>query len=177
MLRKEEFTSIGLKATLALEKERRKKAKVKVVELKDQTSRQILEAKIQAVKEFKVSSEMMDLNIAFSQEAFQKGYELWKDRVARKFPKLDLDFLYGDVSDEEAGPSAVTTDPYPTEAALKPSESTVEMPEPMLELDDVPEAPTSPGTPFESAEPALRFATTARVPGSSPISPPEIGGS
>ena len=48
-----------------MEEERRKKAEVKITELKDQISRQISKMKIQAVKEFKVSSKMMDLNIAF----------------------------------------------------------------------------------------------------------------
>ena len=73
-------------AALALEEERRKKAEVRIAKLKDETSRQILEAKVQVVEEFKISSEMMDLNIAFSEEAFQKGYEFCEDQVARKFP-------------------------------------------------------------------------------------------
>ncbi|KAG1347964.1 hypothetical protein COCNU_06G017930 [Cocos nucifera] len=58
---------------------RRKKAKAKVGKLKDQASKQILEAKIHAMKEFKISSEMRDLNVAFGQEAFQKGYEFCED--------------------------------------------------------------------------------------------------
>ncbi|EHA8588689.1 hypothetical protein COCNU_scaffold006332G000010 [Cocos nucifera] len=70
VLRKEELTSVGLKASLALEEERRKKAEVMINELKDQTSRQISEAKIQMVEEFKVFSGMRDLNVAFSQETF-----------------------------------------------------------------------------------------------------------
>ncbi|EHA8586353.1 hypothetical protein COCNU_scaffold000208G000010 [Cocos nucifera] len=102
-----------------VEEERRKKAKVRIAKLKDESSRQILEAKIQVVEEFKVSSEMMDLNFAFSKEAFQKEYELCEDRVAGKFSELDLDFLYGDMFDEETGPSAIAADPCPTEAALR----------------------------------------------------------
>ncbi|KAG1348011.1 hypothetical protein COCNU_06G018400 [Cocos nucifera] len=64
-LRKGKLTSMGLKATLALEEERRKKTEVKVSELKNQTSKQISKAKIQAVEEFKIFSKMRDLNIAF----------------------------------------------------------------------------------------------------------------
>ncbi|EHA8586990.1 hypothetical protein COCNU_scaffold001259G000090 [Cocos nucifera] len=79
VLRKKELTSVGLKAALALEEERRKKAEAKIAELKDQTSRQISEAMIQMVEEFKVFYEMRDLNVAFSQKAFQKGFELCKD--------------------------------------------------------------------------------------------------
>ena len=52
---------------MALEEERRKKAEVKVGKLKDQASKQILEVKIQGVEEFKVSSKMRDMNVAFGQ--------------------------------------------------------------------------------------------------------------
>ncbi|EHA8588789.1 hypothetical protein COCNU_scaffold006683G000010 [Cocos nucifera] len=68
-LRKEELTSMGLKAALALKEEKRKMAEVKITKLKDQTSRQISKAKIQVVEEFQAFSEMRDLNVAFSQEA------------------------------------------------------------------------------------------------------------
>ena len=44
MIRNVKLTSIGL-FTLALEEERRKRAEAKVAELKDQTSRLILEVK------------------------------------------------------------------------------------------------------------------------------------
>ena len=169
---------MGSQATLALEKERRKKVEVRIVELKDETSRQISEAKIQVVEEFKISSKMMDLNISFSQEAFQKGYELYEDQVAGKFSELDLGFLYGDISDEETGPSTIAADPCLVEVALEPSEPTIEALKPMLELKVVSKAPSSPtAPPSESAEPAFRSATVAGVPSSSPVSPPEVGGS
>ncbi|EHA8588298.1 hypothetical protein COCNU_scaffold004647G000040 [Cocos nucifera] len=160
-----------------VEEERRKKDEVRIAELKDETSRQISEAKIQVTKEFKVSSEMMDLNIAFSHETFQKGYELCEDRVARKFSELDLDFLYGDIIDEEARPSAVPTDPCPAELALEPSKPAIEAPKPVLEPKVVPEAPGSPAAPSTSAEPILGSVTVAGAPSSSPISPSEDGGS
>ncbi|EHA8592230.1 hypothetical protein COCNU_contig69376565G000010 [Cocos nucifera] len=170
---KGELILTGSQAALALEEERRKNAEVRIAKLKDETLRYISEVKVQAV-EFKVSSEMMDLNIAFTQEAFQKAYELCEDRVAGKFSKLDLSFLYGDVFDEETGPSAITVDPYPVEAALEPSELAVEASEPMLEPEVVPEAlgyPTAP--PFESAKLALGSMIAAGVLSSSPISPPK----
>ncbi|EHA8590871.1 hypothetical protein COCNU_scaffold026313G000010 [Cocos nucifera] len=128
---------------------------------------------IQVVEEFKVSSEMMDLNIAFIQETFQKGYKLCDDRLARKFLELDLAFLYGDVSVEQTGPSVVMTDPCPTEAFLEPSEPSVKVPEPMPEPEVVPKAQGSPTAPSESAEPALESASATGVPSSSPVSPPK----
>ncbi|EHA8588212.1 hypothetical protein COCNU_scaffold004407G000010 [Cocos nucifera] len=135
----------------------------------------ILEAKVQAVEELKISSEMMDPNIVFSQEAFQKGYELYEDRVARKFSELDLGFLYGDVSNEEARPSIVVTDPYPAEAALEPSKLAIKASKPMLELKVVPEALSSPAAPSEFVEPAPESATTTGASSFSPVSPPEVG--
>ncbi|EHA8586582.1 hypothetical protein COCNU_scaffold000542G000020 [Cocos nucifera] len=92
-LQKGELILVGSQAALALEEKMRKRIEVRIAELKDETSRQISETKVQVVKELKVLFDMMDLNIAFSQEAFQKGYELYKDRVDGMFPKLDLDFL------------------------------------------------------------------------------------
>ncbi|EHA8587940.1 hypothetical protein COCNU_scaffold003633G000030 [Cocos nucifera] len=122
VLRKEEHTSVGLKATFALEEERRKKAKVKIAELKDQTSRQISKAKIRAMEEFKVFSQMRDLNVAFSQEAFQKGYELYEGRVVSKFFELNLDFLYEEATD----PSAIAADLPPDEfASTAPPSSSI----------------------------------------------------
>ena len=74
-LRKEELSSMKLQAALALEKERRKKAKTKGSELKDQASKQILEAKIQTMEEFKVSfegtrSRILQVNL----ETFLRSY-------------------------------------------------------------------------------------------------------
>ncbi|EHA8586968.1 hypothetical protein COCNU_scaffold001223G000020 [Cocos nucifera] len=83
-------------------------------------------------------------------EAFQKGYELCEDRVAGKFFELDLDFLYGDIFDEEIEPSAITADPCPAKATLDPFKPTVEAPKPMLE----PEAARllGPPTSFEASK-------------------------
>ncbi|EHA8587413.1 hypothetical protein COCNU_scaffold002139G000010 [Cocos nucifera] len=64
-LQNEELISIGLKATLILEEEKKKEAEIKVVELDVRTSKLILEVAAQAMEEFKISFEMKDLNIAF----------------------------------------------------------------------------------------------------------------
>ncbi|EHA8586623.1 hypothetical protein COCNU_scaffold000592G000010 [Cocos nucifera] len=97
-LKKEEQTLIEMKAALALEEEKRKKVEVKIIELKEQISK----VKAQAVEEFKVSFEMRDLNVKFSQEAIIKGFELCEDRVANKFFEIDLGFLIKGAPDEEA---------------------------------------------------------------------------
>ncbi|KAG1327543.1 hypothetical protein COCNU_01G014770 [Cocos nucifera] len=81
VLQKEELISIGLKVALALEEEKKKVAEIKVAELEVKMSKSILEATTQAMEEFKASSEMKDLNIAFSQEAFIKGFKLYEGRV------------------------------------------------------------------------------------------------
>ena len=95
--------------------------------------------------------------------------------MAGKFFELDLDFLYGDVFDEETKPFAFAADHCPIEAALRPFKPIIEMLEPMLEPDVVPEASSSPvAPPSESAKPTLGSATTARVPSSSLVSPLEL---
>ncbi|KAG1347995.1 hypothetical protein COCNU_06G018240 [Cocos nucifera] len=123
-LKKEEQTLVGLKAALALEEERRKKVEADITELKEQVSRQISEAKVQAVEEFKFSSEMRDSNVKFNQEAFIKGFKLCEDRMANKFLELDLSFLIEGASDEEAGPSTTVAD-------LPLAEPTIEEPGPI----------------------------------------------
>ncbi|EHA8586850.1 hypothetical protein COCNU_scaffold001055G000010 [Cocos nucifera] len=105
-LRKGEFISAGLKIVLALEEEEKKEAKVKVAELEAQISKSILEAVARAMEEFKTSFEIKDLNIAFNQKAFIKGFELYEGRIARRFPELDLDFLEEEEIGKEAGPSS-----------------------------------------------------------------------
>ncbi|EHA8588729.1 hypothetical protein COCNU_scaffold006509G000010 [Cocos nucifera] len=109
-LKKEKHTSVGLKAALALEEERRKKIEAKITELKEQVSRQILEAKAQAVEVFKVCSEMRDLNVKFNQEAFIKRFEFCKDRIANKFFELDLSFLVEGAPYDEVGSSTIAAD-------------------------------------------------------------------
>ncbi|EHA8591514.1 hypothetical protein COCNU_scaffold066104G000010 [Cocos nucifera] len=141
----------GAEGCFGLERGEKKKAEVKVGEMKDQTSKQILETKIQAMKVFKVSSKMRNLNVAFGQEAFQKGYELCKDWVAAKFPKLDLGFLYGEVPDEKAKLSTAATDLSPIKAILEPSEPTIEVPKSISKLEAVENAPTS----FAAAPPEV----------------------
>ena len=75
--------------------------------------------KTQAVEKFKVSFEMRDLNVKFSQKAFIKGFELCEDRITSKFPRLNLDFLVEGAPDKEVGPSAAATDLHPTELAIE----------------------------------------------------------
>ncbi|KAG1327776.1 hypothetical protein COCNU_01G017100 [Cocos nucifera] len=72
------------------------------------------------MEEFKTSSEMKDLNITFSQKAFNKDFELYEGRIAQRFLELDLDFLEEEETDEEAGPSSTGADPSSTTA---PSEN------------------------------------------------------
>ncbi|EHA8587566.1 hypothetical protein COCNU_scaffold002602G000010 [Cocos nucifera] len=66
-LRKEEFISIKYKTALALKKERKKEAEIKVVEMQARMAKSISEVMIQAMEEFKASFEMRNLNIKFGQ--------------------------------------------------------------------------------------------------------------
>ena len=84
-----------------------RKAEVEVTNLAEQISVLVSEARALAVEEFKASAEMRDLNVQFGQEAFTKGFELCQEKVASKFPKLDLGFL--EESEDEAGPSPAAT--------------------------------------------------------------------
>ncbi|EHA8586260.1 hypothetical protein COCNU_scaffold000146G000010 [Cocos nucifera] len=113
-LRKEEFISIGLKATLALEEEK-KEAEIKIAELEIRMSKSI------------------------SEKAFIKDFELYEGRVARKCPELDLNFLEED-PDEEVRSFDATTDPSPIEVVFESFEPVVEVPEPIQELEVVSEA-------------------------------------
>ena len=85
-----------------------RKAEAEVAHLVEQTPVLVSEARALAVEEFKASTEMRDLNIQFGQEAFIKGFELCQEKVARKFPELDLSFL-GEESEDEASPSSAAT--------------------------------------------------------------------
>ena len=64
------------------------------------------------MEEFKASSEMEDLKVQFSQDAFIKGFELCQEKMAGRFSELDLDFL-NEASDDEARPSEAATGPPP----------------------------------------------------------------
>ena len=72
-------------------------------------------AKAQAIEEFKASSEMLDINVKFNQEAFNKGFKLCEDKIANRFLKHDLSFLCEEAPDDEARPSTEATDLPPTE--------------------------------------------------------------
>ncbi|EHA8588519.1 hypothetical protein COCNU_scaffold005620G000010 [Cocos nucifera] len=64
VLQKEELILAKLKTALAL-KEEKKEAEIKVTELKVKISKSISKATARTMEEFKASSEMKDLNIAF----------------------------------------------------------------------------------------------------------------
>ena len=85
-----------------------RKVEAEVANLIEQTPVLVSEARVLAVEEFKASIGMRDLNVQFGQEAFIKGFELCQERVARKFPELDLNFL-GEEFEDEAGLSPSIT--------------------------------------------------------------------
>ncbi|EHA8586813.1 hypothetical protein COCNU_scaffold000979G000030 [Cocos nucifera] len=82
------------------------------------------------MEEFKVSSEMKDLNIAFSQEAFIEGFELCEGRVARRFPELDLSFLGEEEAGKKVGPSSIEANLSSTKPIAEVLEPAMEVPEP-----------------------------------------------
>ena len=84
--------------------------KEQVFELKAWIPSLVSEARARAVEEFKGSSEMKDLKVQFGQDAFIKGFELCQEKVAGRFPELDLSFL-NEVFDDEVEPSDVAADP------------------------------------------------------------------
>ncbi|XP_073113514.1 uncharacterized protein [Elaeis guineensis] len=142
VLEKEGHTSSDLRT--ALEEERGKaeaeisrlraqvfKLKVQVFKLKAWIPSLTSEAGARAVEEFKASSEMKDLKVQFGQDAFIKGFELCQEKVAGRFPELDLGFL-NEASDDEARPSEVTIDPL-----LAGTSSTA-----VAAANDLPEMPT-----------------------------------
>ena len=99
----------------ALEKEKQtsketvRKVEAEVANLVEQIPILISEARVLTVEEFKASAEMRDLNVKFSQEAFVKGFELYEEKVAKKFFELNLSFL-DEAPKDEAGPSPTATD-------------------------------------------------------------------
>ena len=62
---------------------------------------------------------MRDLNIKFNQEAFNKRFELYEDRMASKLSKLDLGFLYEGAPEGEMEPSTAVVDLPPAEPAVE----------------------------------------------------------
>ncbi|EHA8588084.1 hypothetical protein COCNU_scaffold004067G000020 [Cocos nucifera] len=163
---REEFISTRLKATLILEEEEKKKAKIRVIELEAQMSKYTLDTAAQAMEEFKASSEIKDLNIAFDQESFIKGFELCEGRVAWRFPELDLNFLKEE-SDEEAGPSGAAADSSPAKVVPDSSEPVVEVPKPVQEPTVATKAPV---------ESAPEFMAAPRVLSSPAASSPKVEG-
>ena len=111
---------------MAQEEERRKEAEIKVAELEARMAKSVSEAMVRAVKEFKASSKMMNLNIVFGQQTFIKRFELYEDKVAHRVSKLDLSFLEEKVSDEETGPSMAAAILPHAEHAPGPSEPIAE---------------------------------------------------
>ena len=108
------------KEELALEVKRREKTEAKVIE----KEKQILEAKDKSIVDFKVSKEMEDIKIDFTKIAFIQGFELCLEKVAKKFPKLNLSFLGGKSSDDEADPFAAATQLSPTKSPAATFEPT-----------------------------------------------------
>ena len=95
---------------------------------------------------FQVSKEMEDIKIAFAQEAFLKGFKLCQRRMVEKIFELDLSFLMGESSDDEARPSTVATDLPPIEP------------------------------PTATSEPAREFEIVEAMLNPSTVSPPKVGG-
>ncbi|EHA8589317.1 hypothetical protein COCNU_scaffold009135G000010 [Cocos nucifera] len=164
-LRKEKLISTELKATLALEEEKKKEAEIKIVELEVRMSKSISKATVRAMEEFMASSKM-DLNIAFDQKAFIKDFELYEGRVAQRFPELDLSFLEEEL-DEEAGPSGAAANPSPAEVVFESFELVVKVLEPMQVLEVVFEVPV---------ESVLKPMATPGVSSSFAAFPSEVGG-
>ncbi|XP_073107496.1 uncharacterized protein [Elaeis guineensis] len=81
-----------------------RKAEAEVAHLAEQTPVLVSEARALAVEEFKASAEMRELSVQFGLEAFTKGFELCREKVASRYPDLGLDFL--EESDDEAAPSS-----------------------------------------------------------------------
>ncbi|EHA8588113.1 hypothetical protein COCNU_scaffold004134G000020 [Cocos nucifera] len=85
---RKEFISVGLKAALALEEERKKEAEIKVIELEARMAKSISKVMIWTVEEFKASSEMRNPNVKFGQQAFIKGLSSMRAELPKNFPSL-----------------------------------------------------------------------------------------
>ena len=126
---KKKNISVGLKITLGLEKEQKRKVEAEIAKLREKIFMQISEAMAQGIEEFMVFLEMRDLNIKFDQEAFNKSFELCENRMASKFPKLDLDFLNGGALEDEMKPSINAADLPPVEPTVKEMGLTIAVPD------------------------------------------------
>ncbi|EHA8588750.1 hypothetical protein COCNU_scaffold006562G000020 [Cocos nucifera] len=110
-----ERASAKAKEELASEVEKRRKIEVEMAEKERQTSKWILEAKVQTVEEFKASSEMKNIKVEFTQLSFIKGFKLCQKNGIDKFPELDLSFLDEGASDDKVRPSTSIVDLPPVE--------------------------------------------------------------
>ncbi|KAG1330958.1 hypothetical protein COCNU_02G009260 [Cocos nucifera] len=116
---KKKNISVGLKITLGLEKEQKRKVEAEIAKLREKIFMQISEAMAQGIEEFMVFLEMRDLNIKFDQEAFNKSFEVCENRMASKFSKLDLNFPYEGAPKNEMEPSIDAADPPPIEPTIE----------------------------------------------------------
>ncbi|KAG1362705.1 hypothetical protein COCNU_10G009240 [Cocos nucifera] len=147
------------------EEEKKKKVEIKIIELEVRMSKSISKAAARAMEEFKASFEMKDLNIAFGQKAFIKGFKLCEGRMVRKFSVLDLSFLKEE-PDEEAKMFDAAADPSPIEVIFESSEPIAKVLDPMQELKVVSEV---------SIEPIPEPVAALGVSSSSASSPSEVG--
>ncbi|EHA8588342.1 hypothetical protein COCNU_scaffold004798G000010 [Cocos nucifera] len=129
---KVEEVSMGLRAALTLSKDKRKKAEEEVSIERER-----------AVEAFKSSRAMEDIKIAFAQEAFLEGFEIYMRRVVKNFPRVDLDFLTNKPNGE-ADPSNIGAASPATEPTLGVPELTAEAPKSILEPKAAKDVPTSP---------------------------------
>ncbi|EHA8587496.1 hypothetical protein COCNU_scaffold002434G000010 [Cocos nucifera] len=92
--------------------------------------RMIHHLRVEALKtQEDLQAEVNHLQEKIAEETFQKGYELYEDRIAAKFPKLDLNFLYREEPAEATSQSTTAVDPSPIEVVFESSDPTVEVPE------------------------------------------------
>ncbi|EHA8589124.1 hypothetical protein COCNU_scaffold008112G000010 [Cocos nucifera] len=89
-------------------------------------AKSISEAMTRAMKKFRTSLKMWNLNIEFSQEVFIKNFELCEGRIAQRFPEFDLSFLEEE-DDVDAGPSNTIVNLSFDELTSRLSESTADV--------------------------------------------------
>ncbi|EHA8587441.1 hypothetical protein COCNU_scaffold002240G000010 [Cocos nucifera] len=105
----------------------------------------------EAIESFKSSRDMEDIKIAFAQEAFIEGFQIYLGRVAKNFSKVDLDLLMKE-SDDRADPSSLRVGVILTDvpsssivgAILEAPKLVIAMPEPAHGSDTNEDASTSP---------------------------------
>ncbi|EHA8586232.1 hypothetical protein COCNU_scaffold000110G000100 [Cocos nucifera] len=80
-LKRDKQASVELKAALALEEKKRKKAKAKIVEER----RRVAKAEGQAILSFKSLKELEGIKVEFTQVAFGKGFNFCQKKLLRSF--------------------------------------------------------------------------------------------